>query len=112
MAIEQKRLKLTLDEVFDILPVPSEEVEIERTNDLGNISDANWNSPLKQFSLGLQNAKETTLSNMIATKLKDNSISLSMLLDFINTSQSAIFSFMLSIIDRLLSRDINNGKSV
>lgn len=103
MATEQKRLKLSLEEIFGILPVDEDEVEIERTPDLGNISSPNWDAPMKKFSLGLQNAKETVLSNMIAKKI-NNSPKLSDYLDFITTSQNMLFEFIYKLIDRILQR--------
>ena len=97
-------MKLTMDEIFEILPVSQDEVETERTNDLGNITNPNWSGKMKQFSLGLQNSKETILSNMIAKKTSNNSLSLGDFLDFMRSSQQQIFDFMFRIIDRILSK--------
>ena len=98
--------RLTIDEVFGILSPSSDEIEISRTPDLGKISDPNWSSTIKKFSLGLQNDKETTLSNMIAKKInKDETYGLSYFLDHMRISQELIFKFMLDIIDRLIAKE-------
>jgi hypothetical protein len=97
--------KLTIEEVFGILPVDQDEVEIDRTNDWGSIRDPNWTSPLKKFNLGLQNSKETILSNMIAKKTNNNSICLSDFLDYMTSTQSILFDFMYKIIDRILTKE-------
>ena len=104
MASEMKRMKLTMDEVFGMLPVDPDEVEIDRTNDWGNIREPNWTSPIKQFSLGLQNSKETVLSNMIAKKIGGNSVHLSDFLDYMTSSQSILFDFIYKLLDRIISK--------
>jgi len=95
--------RLTIDEVFGILSPSSDEIEISRTPDLGKISDPNWSSTIKKFSLGLQNDKETTLSNMIATKInKNETYGLDYFLEHIQMTQKMLFTFILDIIDKLL----------
>src|SRR3989304_4374125 len=99
MAEEMKRLKLSMDEVFGILqPLDYDEVETERTPDYGNVSNPNWNSKLKIFSLGLHNAKESTLSNMVAKKTSNSSLSLYDFLDFVKSQQRMFFDLISSII--------------
>lgn len=96
-------MKLTIEEVFGILPPDQTEVSNERTPDLGNITNPNWSSKMKQFQLGLQNDKETVLSNMVSDKA--NVGSLSYFLDFITSSQAQIFAFMLSVIEKILNKE-------
>ena len=97
---------MTIEEVFGILPVSQDEVEIERTNDWGNITNPNWGGKMKEFSLGLQNSKETILSNMIAKKTNNNNEigSLGIFLDFMQSSQQQMFDLIYRIIERILNK--------
>jgi len=100
MALEMKRMKMSIEDIFGILPVDQDEIEIPRTNDLGNISDPNWSSPMKRFSLGLQNSKETILSNMIAKKT-NNFNQLSPFLDYMISTQNMIFDLIYKLLDKI-----------
>ncbi len=100
MPRQKPRMSYTLDEVFGALPVSQDEVEIERTN--GTPLDPNWTGPMKKFSLGLSNARDTIASNMIAKKTASTSLSLSDFLDFINTTHMRLFDFIIHLIDKIL----------
>lgn len=107
MPLEQKRLKFTLDEAFGIQPVSQEEVELNRTNDYETILDPNWQSQMTQFSMGMQNSRETILGNIMSSRNED--FKLSEFLSFMSSSQAALFDFILSVL-RLLIRKPKSSK--
>ena len=110
MPIERPKLRYSLDEILGVREPSPKEVEIPRT--VGLPSDPNFTEPMAEFSLGLQNSKETVLSNMIAEKTQGASFGLSEFLDCINTQQSRLFDFLYRIIERLLGLEIPADKAV
>jgi hypothetical protein len=110
MPIERKKMIYTIDEIFGMMPVSSKEVETPRTNDLGNIREPNWDSKLKQFSLGLQNSKESILSNMIIDKMPSNTFGINDFLNYLETSQMRFFDFLMSVIEKMTAAVSNLKK--
>ena len=103
MAVENKRMKYTLEEVLGHLDIPDEEIEITRTNDMADSLDPNWDTPFKKWSMGLRNSNDTKLANIIGAKT-NTLFSLNDFLDFVRWNQMQIFSWMAGIIDKILSR--------
>ena len=68
MAIELTRSTLSLEEVLQ--PKQLGEVELPETVDLGNQPMDSVLSSVEEFNLGLDNARATTLSDLIAKKIR------------------------------------------
>ena len=100
MPIEHKRMKYTMDEIFGVVPPSQQEVETPRTPNIGDIREPNWDGPMDQFHLGLQNAHESVLSNMIADKTK-NSFGISDFLNYVEISHTKLFEFILSVLEKI-----------
>ena len=97
-------LKYNIDEVFGIMIPDEEEVEVGRTPDFGSLSKGpNWNDQTKVFQLGMHNAENSILSNMIAKKTKD-SLSLYDFLDFARSTQRMMMEFLTTIIEKMLDK--------
>jgi len=105
MAVSLSRKKLSFEEIFDIQKPPPGEVELERTENLDNMLDPGWNSPVERFNLALHNSDNSILSNMVASKTKSNTVEFSLVLALLNNQ----YSFILSLLDKLL-RSVTNGK--
>ena len=105
MPLENKRMKYTLEEVLGHMPVPDEELEITRTNNMADSIDPNWESPFKKWSMGLRNSNDTKLANIINART-NSPFGISDFLDFVHRSQLQIFDFMYRVIDRLLSKEM------
>lgn len=107
MPVPKARYRYSLEEVFNMTQVPQADVEVPRTNNYGSPSDANWMSPVTTFSLGLQNADKTVLSNMIADKtaekLSGHAFGISDFLNYIDKNQSQLLSFLVNALERILS---------
>lgn len=101
MPVERPRLRYSIEEVLGMLPVSQKEVELPRTNDFGNSSAPNWETSMQRFTLGLQNAKETTLSNSMADKM-NKGFGISDFLRYLDTNQMRLFDFVLSAIERVM----------
>ena len=96
--------RYAFDDVFDMISPSKTEVETPRTPDFSSLSKGpNWGSRIKIFSLGLHNASESTLSNMVASKTKD-SLSLYDFLDIMQSQQMMFMEFLTNIISQLLDK--------
>ena len=104
MPEEQPRLKYSIDEVFGIMIPDEDEIETPRTPDFGSIRSPNWSEPTKIFQIGLHNSESSILSNMIAKKTKQDSLSLYDFLDFARSTQRMLMDFITQIIERLLDK--------
>jgi hypothetical protein len=98
-------LKYNIDEVFGIMIPDEEEVEVGRTPDFGSLSKGpNWNDQTKVFQLGMHNAENSILSNMISSKMKKNAPSLYDFLDAIQSQQRLWMELITNIIDKILEK--------
>lgn len=98
-------IKLDIDEVFGIMIPDEEEVEVGRTPDFGSLSKGpNWNAQTKVFQLGMHNAENSILSNMIAKKTRQDSLSLYDFLDYARSTQRMLMDFISEIITKMLDK--------
>jgi len=93
--------------VFGFKPLPEEEIELTRTNNMGdNLFDPNWESTWSRWSVGLKGSNDTRLANMIAKRLNPphhgGLFGLSEFLSFIRWSNSELLDFLLRVLDRVL----------
>lgn len=104
------RQKMTIDEALDMTPVPLVERTLPRTPNWGDATNPTWDTGLRSLELGLHNAEQDTLSNMIVEKVS-NAPSIFRLSDIL-TLMDKQYEFIIALIEKLLAinlRGVNNA---
>jgi hypothetical protein len=110
MPVPITRQRMTIDEALDVIPVPLKEVELPRTPNMNDATNPTWDSGLRTLELGLHNAEQDTLSNMLVEKMSrgPSIFKLSDILELMDKQ----YNFILALVEKLLAiglRGVNNA---